>query len=966
MGVSGASGLLRNKDSLKVQVSQYNVAYLPNVKKQVHWYLKKEGQGRIAAFENSTAATSLQISKIVSQFLLEDAHVSDVFGKYILEAYASPLLSRKQPAFSGGDCFRFEVIKNAIDQFTLPASIIPKGAKVKYNAVTRISPLAGNEQITLEIPPNVSMDGTEKTLTFNKLGNYTISAYLTGENTDGKKIEAKIKVANPIVKRALWSYESVVKRTLTGYEEESYGFVEIEGLQNQSLKVKIWVKGEGDDFYKEKEKYLLEEKTLSLNSEGKASFKITTDKTYKEKLEKAIPKTIDNPNPVYQLVFTLELQATTSTDVILPSNISIEGTRPVVIDSITTYLEVLDDNESLNLTTEKKIVSIMFATEDWKDIQRTQTFYGKTHKIWVHTVNMIDETLKIDVFKEIPKQGLNKNNHIIYTHESKESFKEEKVGKDGLLEVSFTVKPDWKNPPKNFDYYIAQVSRLLEDPADKNKHIWKPEKIQLTINNTLSADLVRTEDMEKLGIKAYKQDGTAFTQDEMLELRKQFIFYESGCLKVSQLETPDAIENDVMPVVIEMAEVKKQKTCWCDKPFNETDVRGLVKHMRGKEEIWENTNMDRESFSDLTLELNAMFSKYSINKCIQKIAFLANVHSETSFFRIAGEEKSGHASSGYKYKGRGIQQLTGDGSNPVAYAVYDEMVPEDIVAHPELVATKLYLAVDSGGWFWSEYKKVSKFKDNEKYSNEEKASMKFKREYFSKALGKSLNDTALLMEDEEEKYYFLICKMLNGYSPIHRLEVKPNGWEARKEGINKLKEWFKYDKTICKEGETLLPELASGNASWFKIAWQEYEKYKDLREIDSPLKEKITKYFDVSSAAGLGYGYSEPWCGAFLAWCFDQTEDCEVFVGALIVFDFSHVALIAGESIDGTRYVYLGGNQGNGESRSGYQKIILGSVRKNSKTIIAITKPKRYKISPKDKILPKYDVNAENSNKTSR
>jgi len=119
----------------------------------------------------------------------------------------------------------------------------------------------------------------------------------------------------------------------------------------------------------------------------------------------------------------------------------------------------------------------MFSTEDGKDIQRTQTFYGKTHKLWVHTVNMQEETLKVDVFKEVPKEVMNEVNHIIYTHESKQSYNEEKVGKDCLLEVSFTAKEEWKTPPKNFDYYIAQVSRQLKDPADPNKEIWKAEKI---------------------------------------------------------------------------------------------------------------------------------------------------------------------------------------------------------------------------------------------------------------------------------------------------------------------------------------------------------------------------------------------------------------------------------------------------------------------------------------------------------
>jgi hypothetical protein len=186
-------------------------------------------------------------------------------------------------------------------------------------------------------------------------------------------------------------------------------------------------------------------------------------------------------------------------------------------------------------------------------------------------------------------------------------------------------------------------------------------------------------------------------------------------------------------------------------------------------------------------------------------------------------------------------------------------------------------------------------------------------------------------------------------------------------------------------------------APWFEVAWEEYEKYKGLREIDSPLKEKITLYFEASSTKGVkngkgvDYNYSDPWCGAFIAWCFDQTNDykrintpmsaaafgwkpgnwkkgetSKPFVGALIIFSFSHVAIIAGETTDGKGYVYLGGNQGNGEKREGYQKIILGSVSKTSSTIVGITKPSGYVISAEDEKLTKYDISAENTKESSR
>jgi putative chitinase len=49
---------------------------------------------------------------------------------------------------------------------------------------------------------------------------------------------------------------------------------------------------------------------------------------------------------------------------------------------------------------------------------------------------------------------------------------------------------------------------------------------------------------------------------------------------------------------------------------------------------------------------------------------------------------------GFKYLGRGFIQLTGKAN----YLEFDKSVPEDIMANPELVATKYPLA--SAAWFW--------------------------------------------------------------------------------------------------------------------------------------------------------------------------------------------------------------------------------------------------------------------------
>ena len=223
-------------------------------------------------------------------------------------------------------------------------------------------------------------------------------------------------------------------------------------------------------------------------------------------------------------------------------------------------------------------------------------------------------------------------------------------------------------------------------------------------------------------------------------------------------------------------------------------------------------------------------------------------------------------------------------------------------------------------------------------------------------------------------------------------------WEiekALKDEHYKPGESNKYLGT-CENTPEEKPKSEGKRAPWVDVAFDEFEKFKGLVEKESPLKERISEYFKVSStgskkANGTNWGYKDPWCGAFLAWCFEQTNDykkintaysaqafgwnaekwkngekSEVFVGSIIVFDFSHVAILVGENKTGDKYVYLGGNQGNGDGRSGYQKISLGSISKNSKAIIAITKPKNYTIDEDEKQLPKYDVNAENTKSSSR
>ena len=549
--------VLRYTDMLKVGVGQFNVDFAPTKKAQ--WYLQKDGIW-LKTFSDSATSKATTINRRIDQLLYNDAKGgNNYFGKYKLEAYANGVEAGASPKFSGTDTYTFEVIENQADILTLPKNI-PKGAKVKYTASPRISPLVGDEKLQLELPESV-VNNNDGTLTFTKDGEFEIASYMTGTYTNDKRAKVKVKVSSPAVETAMWAYGTGYKRTETGFKEETHGYVKIKGLENQTLAIKIWVKGENESIYSDaSKKHLLEEKTLRLDDKGKGSFMITTNDDYKKKIELAIPATATNVNPTYRLVYTLELP-TAGGEISLPDKFHIEHARPV---EGTKLYELLEPNEELTLTNEKKIKSIVFSTEDGKDVQRTITHYNRTHKIWVHTVNMQDDVLKIDVLKEVSRDAMVAVDNIVFTHESKQTYKEEKVGADGLLEVSFTTNPDWAKPAQNVDFYIAQVSKKVKDPNDDKKEIFTILKTQITENNTVPATLAHDKEMEKMGIKAQKQDGTPFTLDEMVELRKKFMFYQSGALKVSQGVSVEAISNDNVPVVVEIGEINRENAvCAC-------------------------------------------------------------------------------------------------------------------------------------------------------------------------------------------------------------------------------------------------------------------------------------------------------------------------------------------------------------------------------------------------------------------
>jgi hypothetical protein len=192
-----------------------------------------------------------------------------------------------------------------------------------------------------------------------------------------------------------------------------------------------------------------------------------------------------------------------------------------------------------------------------------------------------------------------------------------------------------------------------------------------------------------------------------------------------------------------------------------------------------------------------------------------------------------------------------------------------------LVARNIHLVVDSGGFVWKKKRVPTwghpKKKSDETQTDYEKRvdAYKWKREKFKKGLGKTLNEVALLMKEDEETFFFLIARILQGYLPKSKDDY-PNElhYDQRKANLEKLKKWFKYDKNVCNETEE--SDLNGIMPPWMKVAWEEYEKYKGKHNKQSPLKERICDYFNNSNYKA---GTNETsWCAAFVTWCLNKSS----------------------------------------------------------------------------------------------
>jgi len=238
--------------------------------------------------------------------------------------------------------------------------------------------------------------------------------------------------------------------------------------------------------------------------------------------------------------------------------------------------------------------------------------------------------------------------------------------------------------------------------------------------------------------------------------------------------------------------------CFCHRDFTVEEVKSFITALRGKKpsgNIWEDSPyVNDKSISTFTKELNISFKRYGINKCIQKIVFLAMACVETAYFRASEEAPNNYASSKSKFKGRGLLHIT----HEVHYKTYNGRLSKNVLEYPELISNDIHNIVDSGATFFTN----RNFMHNRVLSNNSKVVKKY-HECFSIPYMLTLSQLCLFMESDsanEMDYYLLINRLLNNPS-----KETPLSWEARKTTFETLKKAFNYKKEVCKEVEKDFP-----------------------------------------------------------------------------------------------------------------------------------------------------------------
>lgn len=951
---------------------------------RVFWFVQKDNGKAIALGLRSEVRMS--VSAVMEEFRKKQQIITDPYGIYKFQVFGEDK-SQITTIGKGSDTALIEVAKNRMESIGGPVKI-PVGAVATYETHLLMSLVAGenilwNKPQDPSVTFNLSADEKEATLKFKKPGKVKFSAYLEGTEVSNRPVEKTIEAAGASLDKALWCYANGKKRAETGWEEENYIHISLEGLSSTPVKIKFWVEHpefDPQETFTQKD-CLLKEIETTLNDKGSCQVSFIADKEIKEKIQKINPA----PDRQANLLFTLEFANGKPLDlskISLTHKQSGKEVEIVVSEGKNLYL-VLDPGEYLKVPAPPRITAINFSNEAADNIQVGPTKYGTKHTIWVNTVGMPKEKLVVIVYKQLLKDDMketynNKEKAFAATAQVKK-YEAQEVGTDGLLALDFTPeKKDADGDPQLF-----YVTVFKEKKNDKGETELVEIGSQLKSLDSLPFDKELNKDATQVGIvMPTLEEGQTPTAEQLKDVVSKF-FHFYNPLYVSETGTIED-QQVISPVLVERGE-SHQATCpRCNAPVTAEELKKIFPKASD-----ENLKIAAETYTKYmeNLKMNTCWNKAhffaqakveggeklelkqgeSMNYSAEDLykgrwnpkkqkyvtifsAFKGNYEDSYNYGRsernsyianqrmianIAYGSKLGNkgGDDGWNFRGKGLIQLTGRTNYERMNTYTKKYENVDIVNNSDIVSKDLKIAVLSSMAYFNYYK-----------------------------VNEKANGTKDVKKD--------ICPMIG--NDVTLANGNTNYGEKQNAFDNFTSKVFQID--ACLWGKVDEPlKFLDGRAPWIDIAISEYNKYKTYFNPNSTIQARIKEYCSPNKP------YYTLWCAAFVHWCFQEAgypnihsgnwlgayqfksenwkegESCEAFVGAIIVFNFSHVAFIIGQTKDKKKYVYLGGNQGGSE---GKRSISVNSVSKTSSTFW-ISKPKSYTISEKEKELPLLEASGK-------
>lgn len=460
-----------------------------------------------------------------------------------------------------------------------------------------------------------------------------------------------------------------------------------------------------------------------------------------------------------------------------------------------------------------------------------------------NSVNLTGEKLVFTLWEDDAKGD---------SHNAKNLFIDSKsvtVGKNGVANVEFLLTKalmqkamQGETDSKELEFYVTVEYYKNKKHATNNVDVKNPDykpPVQPKSPSQPQNIPKKAEGSPAARKPASKKEEKGILETIVDKGKELWDWWETpGTVKPEKKPTPQKNDEKTATTIDKMSQKKREeqeRKCFCNRDFEEKDVRNLVKLLKGTETIWEGQalkggkratcNISDKSFAALTNGINSAFKKYKINTCAQKMHFLAQTCEETGTFSLSEETKSQYASSTSVYKGRGLLQLTGVKKNendefynePGPYKDYaDYKGDQNIVKNPSVIANNVDYCIDSGAWIWSINKKMPT------------APSKAVDRWGTETSGKTLNELAIFVD----KYLELISVLLNGRGS----NGMPNGWAKRKSNYDLLKTgFFMYD---CFHGDNNKPANAKG-----LVTYHIYSDGKIERHIPKIIKPGFeTKY----------------------------------------------------------------------------------------------------------------------------